>query len=72
MDSTNFLDETPENATYEYRIVAIKGIDGEISESIKVNSSVPATIIAMDVPLPVPAKHIQHIVAGDLLMGRRS
>ncbi|MGQ9607814.1 MAG: rhamnogalacturonan lyase family protein [bacterium] len=70
-DSTNFLDITPYDDVYKYRIVAIKDKGSEISESIAVDSGAEATIIVMDIPLPVPATSIQHIIAGDMLNNKR-
>jgi len=70
-DSASFLDKTPFDAVYEYRVVAVKGNGNEISDSVSVDSGAEATISTMDFSLPVPATDIQHIVAGDMLNNRR-
>ncbi len=70
-DSTNFLDKTPSSSIYKYRVIAIKDSGDEISDSISVNSGAELTTIVMDIPLPVPAFDVQHIVAGDMLNNKR-
>ncbi len=63
VDSTNFLDRTPEPAQYEYRVVTP---EGSPSESVKVDSGAPATMLAVDAPLVAPIEGWGKIALGDL------
>jgi len=63
VDSTNFLDQTPEAAEFEYRIVTL---DGMPSQSVKVDSGGSATMLAVDAPLMAPIKGWGKLALGDL------
>ena len=62
LESTNFLDVTPEAGEYQYRIIAAAGTP---SETVEVDASAPASMLALDVPLN-PDDRVQCIVLGDL------
>ena len=47
-DSTNFLDTTPQAGSYQYRVITP---DGGVSETIEVDSSAPATLVALSIPM---------------------
>ena len=66
-DSTNFLDETPDERRYEYRVVALNRKAREPSLPMSVDSGAEATIKAVDAPLVSPGADTQHLVAGELL-----
>ena len=63
VDSTNFLDRIPEPARYEYRVTAP---EGSPSQSVKVDSGAPATMLAVDAPLVAPIEGWGKIALGDL------
>jgi len=61
-DSTNCVDETPEPGEVEYRVVSP---DGAASETVRVDSGAPATMLALDVPLE-PQDAVALIAIGEL------
>ena len=63
LDSTNYLDTTPEAAEYEYRIVTP---DGTMSESVRVDAGASETLLVLDVPLVVPMENAWRIGIADL------
>ncbi len=48
VESTNFLDATPEPGAHEYRVLDANGVS---SESVAVDSSAPARLTALEIPL---------------------
>ena len=62
VDSTNFLDETPEAADYDYRVVAEDGVS---SETVSVDAGAEASMLALDWPLD-PEFQVEGMVLGDL------
>ena len=50
VDSTNFLDRTPNGEMYEYRVAGLKGSGREASASVSVDSGATATMRAIDAP----------------------
>lgn len=66
-DSTNFLDETPNEMTYKYRVVALTRDVREPSAPVTVDAGAEATIKVVDAPLMSPAASTHHLVAGELL-----
>jgi len=66
VDSTNFLDRTPDVGTYEYRIVALGNDGRERSVAVSIDAGAEATIRAVDAPLTTPAADTQHLVVGEL------
>jgi hypothetical protein len=61
-DSTNYLDRTPRPAPYQYRVLDENGARSEI---VQVDTGQPASLLALDVPLP-PRDTVGGIVLGDL------
>ncbi len=66
-NSTNFLDRTPHERKYEYRVAALKSDERETSLPVTIDSGAEATIKALDAPLASPGADTQLMVAGDLL-----
>jgi len=62
LDSTNFVDMTPESGEYQYRIIAA---DGTPSETVEVDANAPASMLVLDVPLN-PDDTVQCIVLAEL------
>jgi len=48
VDSTNFLDETPQGGVYEYRVIST---GAEVSETVSADSAAAASMLAVDIPL---------------------
>ena len=63
-DSTNFLDEAPQDRKYQYRITVP---DGGVSEAVEVDAGAAATMLALDIPLnPDDAPPGMGIALGEL------
>ena len=71
VDSTSFLNETPEEKAYEYRVVALTSGALRPSDIVTVDAGAEATIKAVDAPLMSPVKSTHHLVAGELLNDSR-
>jgi len=62
IDSTTFVDTTPVPGEHQYRIV---DAGGAASEAVRVDSSAPSTLVALDVPLDPDHRHTG-LILGDL------
>ena len=61
IDSTNYVDQAPDKAVYEYRISAVRGT----SEAAKVDAGSAPTLSALEIPLD-PHARFTGLVLGDL------
>jgi len=66
-DSTNFMDEAPDEIIYEYRVVELTRETPEPSVPVTVNAGAEATVKVVDAPLMSPAVSTHHLVANTLL-----
>ncbi len=62
IDSTNWVDQTPTAGVYEYRVRT----EGQVSEAVTVDSTLPATNMALSIPLRVPGRDSGRVCVGDL------
>jgi len=60
--STNWVDRPPTAGVYEYRIRT----GGRTSEAVTVDSSLPATNVALSIPLRVPGRECGRVCVDDL------